>query len=113
MLVLDILEILPPLGKYKYDTWRILQVNCYINDSVRLRSRIRNINKHFWYHCCGGSQYLLSVYTLHRIILTSIISCTDLSAALWCFVVATGKCFVGPESPTAHHSFLRFTLTFI
>jgi hypothetical protein len=24
MLVLDMIEILPPLGKYKYDTWRIL-----------------------------------------------------------------------------------------
>jgi hypothetical protein len=23
VLVLDIIEILPPLGKYKYDTWRI------------------------------------------------------------------------------------------
>jgi hypothetical protein len=28
-------------------------------------------------------------------------------------VVVIGKCFVGPESPTAHHSFPRFTLRFI
>jgi hypothetical protein len=29
------------------------------------------------------------------------------------FVVVTGKCFVEPESPTVHHSFLRFTSRFI
>jgi hypothetical protein len=28
-------------------------------------------------------------------------------------VVVTGKCFVGPESPIAHHSFPRFTSRFI
>jgi hypothetical protein len=58
----------------------------------------------------GESHYLLSVYRLHGVILTSIISLTDLSTALWLFVVVTAKCFVGPESPTVHHSFLRFTL---
>jgi hypothetical protein len=47
------------------------------------------------------------------IILTSIISLTDLSVALWLFVVVTRKCFVRPESPTVHHSFSRFTLRFI
>jgi hypothetical protein len=55
MLVLDMIEIRPLLGKYKYDTWRILLVKCYINNSVRLRSCIRNVNKHFWHHCRGGS----------------------------------------------------------
>jgi hypothetical protein len=44
MLVLDMIEILPPLRKYKYDTWRILAVKCYIDSSVRLRSCIRNVN---------------------------------------------------------------------
>jgi hypothetical protein len=38
------IEILPDLGKYKYDTWRILLVKCYIDNSVRLQSYIRNIN---------------------------------------------------------------------
>jgi hypothetical protein len=38
------IEILPPLGKYKYDTWRILPVKCYIDNFMRLRSCIRNIN---------------------------------------------------------------------
>jgi hypothetical protein len=38
------IEILPPLEKYKYDTWRILPVKCYIDNSVRLRSCIRNVN---------------------------------------------------------------------
>jgi hypothetical protein len=38
------IEILPPLGKYKYDTWRIVPVKCYIDNSVRLRSYIRNVN---------------------------------------------------------------------
>jgi hypothetical protein len=28
MLVLNKIEILPPLEKYKYDTWRILLVKC-------------------------------------------------------------------------------------
>jgi hypothetical protein len=34
MLVLNMIEILPPLEKYKYDTWRILPVKCYIENSV-------------------------------------------------------------------------------
>jgi hypothetical protein len=105
--------ILPSLGKYKYDTWGILLVKCYIDNSVCLRSCIWNVNKHFWHRCLGGSQYILSVYRLHGVILTSIISLTNLSAALWLFVVITGKCFVGPKSPIVHHSFLRFTLRFI
>jgi hypothetical protein len=113
MLVLDMIEILPLLGKYKYDTWRIVPVKCYIDNSVRLRSCIRNMNKHFWHHYQGGSQYHFSVYRLHRIILASIISLTDLSTALWLSVVVTGKGFVGPESPTAHHSFPRVTSRFI
>jgi hypothetical protein len=113
VLVLDMIEILPPLGKYKYDTWRILPVKCYIDNSVHLQGCIRNVKKHFWRRCRGGSQYLLSVYRLHGIILTSIISLTDLSAALWLFVVVIGKCFVGPKSPIAHHSFLRFMSRFI
>jgi hypothetical protein len=107
------IEIVPPLGKYKYDTCRILSVNCYIDNSMRLRSYIRNVDKHFWRRYRGGSQYLLSIYKLHRINLTSIISLTDLSATLWLSVVVTGKCFVGPKSPTVHHSFLRFTSRFL
>jgi hypothetical protein len=113
VLILDMIEVLPPLGKYKYDTWRILPVKCYINNSVHLQSCIRNVNKHFYHRCQGGSQYLLSVYRLHRVILTSIISIIDLSAAMWLFVVVTGRCFVEPESPIVHHSFLRFRSKFI
>jgi hypothetical protein len=113
VLVLDMIEILPPLEKYKYDTQRILPVKCYINKYVRLRSCIRNVNEHFWHGCLGGSQYLLSIYILHGLILSSIISLTGLSAAPWLFVVITGKCFVRPESPIVHHSFPRFTLRFI
>jgi hypothetical protein len=96
VLVLDMIEILSLLGKYKYDTWGILPVKCYIDISVCLQSCIRNVNKHFWRHCQGGSQYLLTVYKLHGIILTSINSLIDLSAALWFFVVVTRKCFVRP-----------------
>jgi hypothetical protein len=44
MLVLDMIEILPLLGKYKYDTWRILLVKCYIDNYVSLKSCIRNVN---------------------------------------------------------------------
>jgi hypothetical protein len=40
MLVLDMIEILPPLGKYKYDTCIILQVKCYIDNYVLLWSCI-------------------------------------------------------------------------
>jgi hypothetical protein len=47
------------------------------------------------------------------IILTSIISVTDFSATMWLFLVVTGKCFIGPESPTVYHSILRFTSRFI
>jgi hypothetical protein len=112
VLILDMIEVLPPLGKYKYDTRRIPSVKCYIDNSVLLRSYIRNFNKHFWCHCWGGSQYLLSVYRLHRIILASIISLIDLSASLCLCVGFTGKILFGPEPSTIHHSFWRFTLRF-
>jgi hypothetical protein len=46
VLVLDMIEILHPFREYKYDTWRILAVKCYIDNSVRLRSCIRNVNRH-------------------------------------------------------------------
>jgi hypothetical protein len=78
-----------------------------------LQSCIRNVNKHFWHRCQGGSQYLLSIYRLHRIILASIIILIDLSAAMLLFVVITGKCFVGPVSLTAHHSFLKLMSRFV
>jgi hypothetical protein len=45
VLVLDMIEILPPLGKYKYDTLIILPVKCYIDNFVCLQSCIRNVNK--------------------------------------------------------------------
>jgi hypothetical protein len=76
----------------------------YIDNSVHLQSCIRNINKHFWRHCWGGSQYLLSIYRLHGIILACIISLTNLSAALCLFMVFTGSCKIGFDSPTNYHS---------
>jgi hypothetical protein len=45
MLVLNMIEILPSLGKYKYDTWRILLVKCYIDNFMRLWSYIGNVNR--------------------------------------------------------------------
>jgi hypothetical protein len=48
VLVLDMIKILPSLGKYKYDTWRIFPVKCYIDNSMHLQSCIRNINT--WGH---------------------------------------------------------------
>jgi hypothetical protein len=77
-------EILPLLGKYKYDTWRILPVKCYVDNSMRLWSCIRNVNNHFWRRCRGGSQYLLSENRLHRIIGASIFY---LSCRFICFPV--------------------------
>jgi hypothetical protein len=44
VLVLDMIEILHPLEKYKYDTWRILLVKCYIDNSMCLWCCIRNVN---------------------------------------------------------------------
>jgi hypothetical protein len=44
VLILDMIEVLPPLEKYKYDTWRILSVKFYIDNSVRLWSCIQNVN---------------------------------------------------------------------
>jgi hypothetical protein len=52
VLVLDMMEILPPIGKYKYDTWRILPVKCYIDNFVHLRSCIRNVNNLFDSYTC-------------------------------------------------------------
>jgi hypothetical protein len=97
------IELLPPLGLNKYDTWRILPVKCYINNSVRLRSCIRNVNKHFWRRCWGGSWYSLFVYRLHNIVLENIISLIELSVALCLFMVFTGKCMVGFDLPANYH----------
>jgi hypothetical protein len=47
VLVLDMIEIIPPLEKYKYDTRRILPVKFYIDNSMHLRSYIKNVNKYF------------------------------------------------------------------
>jgi hypothetical protein len=47
------IEILPPMGKYTYDTWRILPVKCYIDNFVRLRSCIWNVNS--WVVGMAGS----------------------------------------------------------
>jgi hypothetical protein len=106
------MEVLSPFGKNKYGTWGILLVKCYIDDSVRLRSYIRIVNKHFYCHCRGAGQYLLFVYRLHRIILASFICLVDLSASLSLCMVFTGKFLFRPEPPTVHHSFQRFTSRF-
>jgi hypothetical protein len=74
---------------------------------MHLRSCIRNINKHFWRHCQARSQYLLSIYILYKIILASIISFTDLSAALCLFMVFTGSCMTGFDLPANYHSDLE------
>jgi hypothetical protein len=100
-------EILSPLGKYKCHTWSILPVKCYINIFVHLWSCIWNVNKHFWCHCWGGSQYLLFVYRIHGIILISILSLTDLFAALCLFMVFTGSCMSRFNLPANYHSDLR------
>jgi hypothetical protein len=44
VLVLDMIEILPPLEKYKYNTLRILPVKCYIDNFVCLQCYIQNVN---------------------------------------------------------------------
>jgi hypothetical protein len=111
VLFLDMIELLPPLGLNKYDTWRILPVKCYINNFVRLQSCISNVNKHFWCRCWGGSQYSLSVYRIHKIVLASIISITELSVALCLLMVFTGKCMTEFDLPANYHSDLESLLT--
>jgi hypothetical protein len=92
------------MEKYKYNTWKILLMKCYIDNFIRLWSCIRNINKHFWHCYRGGSQYLLSICRLHGIILTSIISITYLSVSLCLFMVFTGSCMTRFDLPTNYHS---------
>jgi hypothetical protein len=82
-------------------------MKCYIDNSMRLQSCIRNVNKHFWRRCWGGSRYLLSIYRLRGIILTSIISLTDLSTALCLFMVFIGSCMSGFDLPVNYHSDLE------
>jgi hypothetical protein len=53
VLVLDMIEILPLLKKYKYDIWRILPVKCYIDNFMRLRNCIRNVNRYLKYRRAG------------------------------------------------------------
>jgi hypothetical protein len=82
-------------------------MKCYIGNFVRLRSCIRNINKHFWRHCQGGGQYHLSIYRLHRIILASIISLADLSTSLCLCLVFAGRCMTGFDLSANYHSDLE------
>jgi hypothetical protein len=50
VLILDMIEVLSPLGKYKYDTLRILLMKYYIDNSMCLRSYIRNVNSWLRHH---------------------------------------------------------------
>jgi hypothetical protein len=79
----------------------------HIDNSVHLRSCIRNVNKHLWCRCQGESQYLISIYRLHGIILCSLISLTDLSAALWLFMVFIGKYRSRLSSPGSFGSHIQ------
>jgi hypothetical protein len=85
-------------------------MKCYIDNSMRLQSCIRNVNKHFWRRCQWGSQYSLSVYRLHRIVLVSIISLTKLSVSLCLFMVFTGKCMTRFDLPANYHPNLESLL---
>jgi hypothetical protein len=51
----------------------------------------------------GRSQYLSSVYRVHGIILTSIISLTFLSASLCLFLVFIGTCMTGFDLLANYH----------
>jgi hypothetical protein len=58
VLVLDMIEILHPFRKYKYDTWRILPVKCYVDNFVRLRSYKRNVNSLMLTAACDSGNAL-------------------------------------------------------
>jgi hypothetical protein len=79
-------------------------------NSVHLWSCIRNVNKYFWRRCRGGSQYSLSIYRLHRIVLASIISLIELSVALCLFMVFIGKCMTEFDLLTNYHPDLESLL---
>jgi hypothetical protein len=81
----------------------------YTDNSVGLWSCIQNINKHFLHHC-HGSQYYLSVYRIHMIILTSITSLTELSFSLCLLLVFAGKWMTGFDLLTNYHSDLESLL---
>jgi hypothetical protein len=91
------------MGLNKYNTWRILPVKCYIDNSVCLQSCIINTNKHFW-HRCQGSQLSLSVYRLSMIVLVSTIILTELSFVLFLFMVFIGKCMTEFNLPVNYHT---------
>jgi hypothetical protein len=109
MYILDMIELLLLMGLNKYNTWRILLVKCYIDNSVRLRSYIRNVNKYFW-HCCRGSQLSLSAYRLSRIVLVSTINLTKLSFAPCLFMLLIGKCMTIFNLPANYHTDLESLL---
>jgi hypothetical protein len=51
VLVLDMIEILPPIKKYRYDTCRILSVKCYIDNFVCLRICVINVSSIITMYC--------------------------------------------------------------
>jgi hypothetical protein len=67
VLVLDMIEILPPLGKYKYDTYRILNMKCYIDNSMRLWSCIRNVNNRYGFDKKSARTHCAKLVFLHPV----------------------------------------------
>jgi hypothetical protein len=61
MLVLDMIEILPPMEKYRYDTYRILSVKCYIDNFVCLRICVRNVSSIITMYCISCPSYRIWV----------------------------------------------------
>jgi hypothetical protein len=82
-------------------------VKCYIDNFVCLWRCIRNIKKHCWHRCWGGSPYLLYIYRLHMIILVCIISLPDLSASLCLCLVFIRRCMTRFDRPANYHSDLE------
>jgi hypothetical protein len=61
------IEVLPPLGKYKYETWRILLVKCYTDNSVCLQRCIRNINTSCFSMSTGSAVLVFRLLSLTSI----------------------------------------------
>jgi hypothetical protein len=89
------IEMLPPLGKYKCNTRRILSMKCYIDNSVRLWSCIRNINKKFLAQPSDGMKM-----TMSRISSDAILD--NLRNGLSGLALPTVPCILGPFK--VHHA---------
>jgi hypothetical protein len=101
------IDVLPPLRKYKYGTRRILRWSATLTILCTCGAVYKMSTSIFGAIAGGGRQYLSSVYRLHRIILASIISLANLSASVCFCLVFAGRCMTGFDLLANYHSDLE------